>query len=169
MVQLMANELVLGTGTTTWWTGESGQEDTGDVARDDRAYTSTTVRMPYNITDVERSVLDPAPWQNQATGAIAWPHFQNVAVDYTSKPGKYPILSTTILRYHRVGGTANVAVTTTTVEDQASGRRVMLVCVPYGTSYRGARQHWRLYSSAYADRNAIGDFYDDAPGPFYVP
>jgi hypothetical protein len=170
MVQLMPTALVLGMGTNTWWFGEAGQEDVGDVARDDRAYTSTTVRLPYNQTDVERSVLDGAAWQNQGNGgAFAWPHYQNVAVDYTSKPSRYPILATTMLRYHRLGGTTAVAVSTITVEDQASGRRVTMVCVPYGTTYRGARQHWRLYSAPYAQKNAIGDFYDDAAGPFYAP
>jgi hypothetical protein len=55
---------------------------------------------------------------------------------------------------------------------------------PMGTTYRGARQHWRLYSKgigaattppvpsarfAVPDITCIGDFYDEGDGPYYAP
>jgi hypothetical protein len=125
------------------------------------------VRLPYNRADGERAVLDPAPWAD-AFGRKT-PHQLPKALDYTSKGPKDPVLSTSILRYRRLGGMGAVTLTTVTIEDPTTGRRIELAWTPYGTSYRGARQHWRLFSPGYAETGAIGDFYDDAPGPFHAP
>jgi hypothetical protein len=169
LVQLLMRGNVAGNDTrfSMYDYGWTGLSDTGDKARNDREFTSRTIRLPYNVTDQDRcSLLRTTPG-----GANGYdiPYSNPSPLDYTDKPAKFPVLTTDTLRYYRVGGTSAVYVTVTTVEDQASGRRVELLCVPYGTTYRGARQHWRLYSPGYAANGAVGDFYDDAPGPFYAP
>ncbi len=167
ILQMIMEGATAGTGTARYWMGWSGSQDTGDVARNDTTYTSRTVRLPYNRTDGERSVFTAASWTND-NGRLT-PHYQPLPLDYDKKPSKYPVLTTSILRYRRLGGMGAVTVVTSTIEDQVTGRRVELTCTPYGTTYRGARQHWRLYSPAYAANDSIGDFYDDAAGPFYAP
>jgi hypothetical protein len=95
--------------------------------------------------------------------------YRPVTVDYGTRPDKYPVLATSMLRYRRMGGMGQLALAVVSVEDPVSGQKIELPCCTYGTTYRGARQHWRLYSPGYADQRAIGDFYDDAPGPLYAP
>lgn len=167
VLQMIMEGNTTGTDTARYWMGWSGGQNTGDVARNDRHWTSRTVRLPYNLTDGERSMYTAASWLDH--GGMMTPHYQPKALDLETKPGKYPLLTTTIMRYHRLGGIGSVTVTTSAIEDQITGTRIELVCVPLGTSFRGARQHWRLYSPGYAEPNAIGDFYDDAPGPFHAP
>ncbi len=142
---------------------------TGDVGRNDLLHTSRTVRLPYNRSDGERSSFNAGSWSMRANRNV--PIYTPTPLDFDTKPSKYPILSTTILRYHRLGGLALVTLATTSVEDPTTGRRVELSMTPLGTSFRGARQHWRLYSPAYTSTTAIGDFYgtDTAAGPFYNP
>jgi hypothetical protein len=142
---------------------------TGDVGRQDILHTSRTVRLPYNRSDAERSDFTAASFVLRENRQI--PVYTPAPIDRESKPSKYPILSTSILRYHRLGGLALVTLAIVSVEDPITGKRVELSMTPYGTSFRGARQHWRLYSPAYIAPGAVGDFYgnDTAAGPFYHP
>ncbi len=151
--------------TRVWMAG--GGQDTGDVARNDRRLTSRTYRLPYNISDGDRTI--PARATVDSTRTVYVPHYAETPLDLDNKPSAYPVLSTSILRYRRFGGVGGLTVATSVVEDRLSGKRLELVCVPYGSSFRGARQHWRLYSPAFSDANAIGDFYDTSAGPFYAP
>ncbi len=167
MSQLLETGNVAGGGNQSWYYGYAQDGNTGDVARNDRRFTSKTVRLPYNMTDGEFARIDPAGWHQAGAQRVAT--YVPTALDYDSKPRDYPALETTILRYYRAGGQGTLTVVTSTITDAISGKRVELVSSPYGTSYRGARQHWRLYSPGYADGNAIGDFYDPMPGPLHAP
>ena len=138
----------------------------GDVARNDRNYRSRTVRLPYNITDGESANIYLPSVQYYMWGQTS-PSYTPAPLDYDSKPPQYPSMETTMLRYFRAGGQGQLIVTTASIQ-MPNGTRIDLPCTPYTTSYRGARQHWRLYSAQYSDHNAIGDFYDTAAGPFYA-
>jgi hypothetical protein len=150
----------------------------GDQSRDDISCTATTVWLPYNETDVDRADPDagtavaPAADQRTVLGKF----------DYTTKPSDSPTLSTSIFRYGRVGGLQDLCVARVAI-DCPDGHRIELPIIPLGTNYRGARQHWRLYSKgiggsgpapipgarfAVPNINCIGDFYDEANGPYYT-
>jgi prepilin-type N-terminal cleavage/methylation domain-containing protein len=151
-----------------------------DLSRSDPASIATTVWLPYNATDAERADPDTgtaiAPLTTDTLSATR-------KLDYTSKPVQSPLMSTAIMRYGRVSGAQDLTVTRVTIEDPATGRKVELSCMPFGTNFRGARQHWRLYSKGlasvaappvghrfgYPDKECIGDFYDSNQGPYYVP
>jgi hypothetical protein len=87
------------------------------------------------------------------------------------------------MRYGRIAGSFDITVVRVTIDDPISSKKTELTCMPFGTTYRGARQHWRLYSPALtpvaaaapghrfgnASDDCIGDFYDVGAGPYYVP
>jgi prepilin-type N-terminal cleavage/methylation domain-containing protein len=169
----------------TW--GLNLQFERGDQTRIDPASLSTTVWLPYNATDVERRdpiggvPVPPANYLSPTTSTFA-----NIQpLDYTSRPPDAPVMSTSIMRYGRIAGAYDLTVTRVTVEDPISGRKVEMTSMPFGTTYRGARQHWRLYSPGIGATTAapptghrfdlppnaecIGDFYDPTNGPYYVP
>lgn len=167
--------------------GINTMHERGDVTRTDQTSLSTTVWLPYNTTDYERAEpvagTSIAPTATTPAGSRA----QLRALDLTTKPKQAPIMQTSILRYGRVAGSYDLTVTRVVVEDPITARKIELTCMPFGTNYRGARQHWRLYSPAWLETAAnpsaghlldipsdscIGDFYDVGPtsaGPYYVP
>lgn len=156
-------------GRTTYTYGNWLFEN-ADILRNDQFVTSTTVRIPYNISDVDRAGSSKMPWR--ITGDRA-------PFDYTSKPDNLPILKTNIVRYFNMGGKGTLTALVSTVESP-SGNKIELLFTASGTTYRGARQHWRLYSPGIANddrtvppapENAIGDFYGSnvGAGPYYVP
>ena len=149
----------------------------GDQSRDDISCLASTVWLPYNLTDVDRADPD--------SGTAVFPGTDARSVlgqfDYTNKPADSPTLTTSIFRYGRVGGLQDLCVARVTI-DCPDGHRIELPIIPLGTNYRGARQHWRLYSKgigclpappipgarfALSDITCIGDFYDEASGPYY--
>jgi prepilin-type N-terminal cleavage/methylation domain-containing protein len=164
-----------------WTLGVHFLEERADVTRTDSDSLSTTVWLPYNATDADRAQptvgTDVAP----TTGTFALPK----PLDYKSKPTQVPVMKTSIMRYGRIAGSQDMTVTRVTIEDPISGRKTELTTMPFGTTYRGARQHWRLYSRdfvptaglavspghrfANCSDDCIGDYYDTAAGPYYVP
>jgi prepilin-type N-terminal cleavage/methylation domain-containing protein len=166
-------------------TYQTEQEFTvGDQTRLDEIDTSQTLWLPYNITDLDRkepsSGTDLAPTSTTKN--------QLAQLDYVSKPTQAPVMSTTIMRYGKVGGCQEMCVVRVSVDDPVSGRKIDLTCIPYGTTFRGARQHMRLYSPALSTTTSsspgmrfapppqaanpandpAGDYYDNGAGPYYV-
>jgi len=163
----ISGNIVSGANNQQYSYGSATDNDQGDVARDDRNYRTRTVRLPYNLTDGEFADVNLATEQDNPWGATS-PGYIPRPLDYETKPASYPTMETSMIRYYRAGGQGQLVVTTTSIQ-MPNGLRLDLPCTPYTSSVRGARQHWRLYSPQYSDFNAIGDFYDTAAGPFYVP
>jgi hypothetical protein len=154
--------------------GAQTEMERGSMARSDSMSLSTTVWLPYNQTDFDRYL--------PSTGTLAAPTSSQALIqplDYTSKPASAPIMKTSIMRYGRLCGSQDLTVTIVSVEDPLTGKKTELTCNPFGTTYRGARQHWRLYApaltvaqgspgmrfGAYAD-GCEGDYYDVQKGPY---
>ncbi len=166
------------TGVSTW--GNLQGFERGDQTRNDYAVLSNTVWMPFNPTDVERADPDTGTALNPGNNIRS----TLGKLDYVSKPPNAPVLTTTMFRYLRVAGAGDLTVARVSI-DNPDGHRVELTLTPFGTTYRGARQHWRLYSKgigadninpplpasrfSLVDKTCIGDFYDETNGPYYVP
>ncbi len=162
-----------------WLMGINFVMERADMTRSDVSSTSTTVWLPYNTTDYER--CDPIGGTSTAPTTDVTAQIR--PLDYTTKPIQAPVMKTSIMRYGRVAGSQDLTVTRVTVEDPVTARKVELTCMPFGTTFRGARQHWRLYSApltpqgpiapghrfANSSDACIGDFYDTGAGPYYVP
>ncbi len=164
----------------------------GDLTRVDSSSMSTTVWLPYNTTDFERAEPADFPVGTSMAPKTKWYALPR-AIDTESKPKQAPGMKTGIMRYGRVAGSQDLTVIRVTIDDPISGKKTELCCMPFGTTFRGARQHWRLYSPALQFQPAgptlpghryaptpgngarndlpIGDFYDTrpTPGPYYVP
>jgi hypothetical protein len=153
---------------------------------------STTVWLPYNTTDYERAEPSDFPNGTSIKPKASWFALPR-DLDTESKPSQVPSMKTGIMRYGRVAGSQDLTVIRVTIDDPISGKKTELTCMPFGTTFRGARQHWRLYSPPLSFQAAgatlpghrfgvptptgprndmpIGDFYDTTPiaGPYYVP
>ncbi len=152
----------------------------GDASRLDERDITRTVWLPYNTTDADKAEPDagsswaPTSSSNKATLGN-W--------DLVSKPPQSPTLTTAMVRYGKVMGASDLLIIRVTVADPVNGRTIELSCTPTTTSFRGARQHWRLYSPAYTTTGGVpaggrfapaaypcaGDYYDWGAGPYYVP
>jgi hypothetical protein len=153
---------------TNWWPAWTDVREQGyarmeaaDMTRDDRSSIARTVWLPFNLTDADRRKPDVA-------GTLRVASLK--PLDYTSKPAKAPVMSTSILRYGRSGGGADITVARVTVERPETGRKIELTFTAFGTTFRGARQHWRLYSPAMDPRGTVpaADDEDGPIGDFYL-
>lgn len=167
----------MATGLSPW--GNLQASERGDQTRNDFINVATTMWLPYNRTDAERSDPDTGTAINPGSDART----TLGSLDFRSKPADMPALTTSLFRYMRVAGAQDLTVARIAI-DSPAGHRIEMTLTPFSTTYRGARQHWRLYSKgiggietppmpghrfALPDKACIGDFYDEADGPYYVP
>lgn len=119
-------------------------------------FTSSTIRIPYNLSDANRPAYRPNPALDPTVMAN-WRPLQD-RLDLASKPRQSARMSTHILRLHEVLG-GELVVHRVRVEP-ADGRVIELV-FSHGTStWRGARQHWRLRHALDPTQAPIGDYYE---------
>jgi hypothetical protein len=131
----------------------------GDISRWATS-TSTTLRLPYNLSDQEREHARLATELGGTAASYRW-------LDSDSKPTEVPLLRTTVLRFSKFLG-GSIAVVRVQVEDPVSGFRREITVVPMTTTYRGARQHWALNHIRQGGSATSNDSRGNAPvGDFY--
>ncbi|MDA3961163.1 MAG: prepilin-type N-terminal cleavage/methylation domain-containing protein [Planctomycetota bacterium] len=121
--------------------------------RGDRAWykqAGLTVHLPFNrstrMGGFASSGMDRASLNSQAR-----------SLDYLTKPDDAPILSTTSLRFNKLKG-SDLALQRVMVDNVETGQLIMITFSALGTTYRGARQHYRVAGEALG--YDMGDWYE---------